>query len=198
MTTLWPNQALQRTRHERRGCNSGVSCAGSLSLGRSLQTMGHNDDEYPTCVETFATLRIYHADASPDAVTEALGITPTKSQVKGINNLRGKEVKRPISGWFLISKNQIESRDVRRHIDWILEQIKDREHALQRLRAEGWSTSINCLWAGIGHGGPMLDAGQMEIMAQLDLSCGFEVFHEKSSEQSGARQPATRPESRPE
>lgn len=29
-----PNHALQRTRHERRGCNHGVPLAGSLSLGR--------------------------------------------------------------------------------------------------------------------------------------------------------------------
>ena len=29
-----PNQALQRTRRERRGCSRGVPCAGSLSLGR--------------------------------------------------------------------------------------------------------------------------------------------------------------------
>jgi len=28
------NHALQRTRRERRGCNRGVPCAGSLSLGR--------------------------------------------------------------------------------------------------------------------------------------------------------------------
>jgi hypothetical protein len=28
------NQALQRTRRERRGCNRCVPCAGSLSLGR--------------------------------------------------------------------------------------------------------------------------------------------------------------------
>jgi len=31
---LWPNQALQRTRRERRGCNHGVPWAGSLSLVR--------------------------------------------------------------------------------------------------------------------------------------------------------------------
>jgi hypothetical protein len=33
--TLTANHALQRTRRERRGCNHCVSCAGSLSLGRS-------------------------------------------------------------------------------------------------------------------------------------------------------------------
>ena len=36
MTTR-PNHALQRTRHERRGCNRGVPRAGSLSLGRSAK-----------------------------------------------------------------------------------------------------------------------------------------------------------------
>jgi len=30
----WSNHALQRTRHERRGCIHGVPRAGSLSLGR--------------------------------------------------------------------------------------------------------------------------------------------------------------------
>jgi len=33
--TMTPNHALQRTRRGRRGCNRGVPCAGSLSLGRS-------------------------------------------------------------------------------------------------------------------------------------------------------------------
>jgi hypothetical protein len=35
MTRPSPNHALQRTRPSRRGCNRGVPCAGSLSLGRS-------------------------------------------------------------------------------------------------------------------------------------------------------------------
>jgi hypothetical protein len=34
MTTLWPNHALQRTRHDAVVCNRCVPCAGSLSLGR--------------------------------------------------------------------------------------------------------------------------------------------------------------------
>ena len=38
MTMTWPNHALQRTQHERRGCNRGVPQAGSLSLGRSASS----------------------------------------------------------------------------------------------------------------------------------------------------------------
>ena len=34
--TKWPNQALQRTRSSRSGCNRALSRAGSLSLGRWL------------------------------------------------------------------------------------------------------------------------------------------------------------------
>jgi hypothetical protein len=34
MNDQWPNQSLQRTRRERRGCNRRLSWAGSLSLGR--------------------------------------------------------------------------------------------------------------------------------------------------------------------
>jgi hypothetical protein len=35
MIDVWLNQALQRTRCERRGCNPCVPSAGLLSLGRS-------------------------------------------------------------------------------------------------------------------------------------------------------------------
>ena len=31
---VWPNHALQRTRHDAVVCNPCVPCAGSLSLGR--------------------------------------------------------------------------------------------------------------------------------------------------------------------
>jgi hypothetical protein len=33
---VWPNHAVQRTRLERRDCNRGFPCAGSLSLGSAL------------------------------------------------------------------------------------------------------------------------------------------------------------------
>ena len=39
-TMTWANNALQRTRLERRGCNHGVPWAGSLSLGRSTGRAG--------------------------------------------------------------------------------------------------------------------------------------------------------------
>lgn len=45
MTILWPNHALQQTPRERRGCNSRVSCAGSLSLGDLLEQVRELGEE---------------------------------------------------------------------------------------------------------------------------------------------------------
>lgn len=34
------------------------------------------NDEYETCAETRATLRVYHPDLDPDALTAKLGLSP--------------------------------------------------------------------------------------------------------------------------
>ncbi len=142
------------------------------------------DDDYPTCVKTFATLRFYHDEESPEAVTEALGMPPTKSQLKGMNIVKRREVRRPVSGWFLGSESEVESKDVRRHIDWILDQIEGLENAIEDLNRRGWRSDVNCYWLSIGHGGPMLDPPQMVDLAKLNLPCGFEVYSNDSNDKS--------------
>jgi hypothetical protein len=36
-------------------------------------------DDYPTCEETYVTLRVYHTSADPAAVTTLLALDPTDS-----------------------------------------------------------------------------------------------------------------------
>ena len=167
-----------------------------MSFTFAQEKMRTYDDDYPTCVETFATLRFYHGDSSPDAVTEVLKIPPSKSQVKGMNIFNGREVRRPISGWFLCSKGEIESKDVRRHIEWIIDRIRGLESRIASLHNQGWRSDINCYWLSIGHGGPMLDPPQMADLAKLHLTCGFDVYSNDNSEQDAAEQPATADESK--
>lgn len=149
--------------------------------------MPTHDEEYPTCIRTFATLRFYHDDASPDAVTRALGLFPTEFQKKGVqkkgeNVRRGKVVHRALSGCFLRSKGEVESRDVRCHIDWILDRLDGKGAAIANLHVQGWRSDVFCFWLGIGSGGPMLDPAQMGRLSELDLPCGFDVYAEKSPE----------------
>ncbi|MCB1091336.1 MAG: DUF4279 domain-containing protein [Verrucomicrobiae bacterium] len=136
------------------------------------------DDDYPTCVKTFATLRLYHDENPPEEVTKILGIEPSKSQSVG-QPFGRSESRARVSGWFLRSENEVESKDVRRHIDWILDQIRGLESAIERLRAEGWRSDVNCYWLSIGHGGPVLDPPQMYDLARFHLTCGFDVYDEK-------------------
>ena len=111
------------------------------------------DDDYPTCADTFATLRFYHEACTPDAVTEALGISPSRTQAKGQNTVNGKQVQRRVSGWFLCSRDEVQSKDIRRHIDWILDQVSELRNEFVRLNQEGWRSDISCYWLSHGHGG---------------------------------------------
>jgi hypothetical protein len=84
-------------------------------------------DDYPTCEETYATLCIYRDDLEPNVVTERLGVSPSKTQRKGETGLLDSV---PVGGWFLSSKGHVESRDVRRHIVWVLDQLAESEDDL--------------------------------------------------------------------
>lgn len=133
------------------------------------------DDDYPTCENTRATLRIYHDELDPDVVSSRLNLTPSESQKKG--QALGPNRVAPIGGWFLRSKEQVISKDVRRHVVWLLDQLAGREDQLLQLQDEGYRTDIFCYWRSAhGHGGPELDPELMQRLVSLRLSIGFDVY----------------------
>ena len=150
------------------------------------------DDEYPTCDRTFATLRFYHDTEPPESVTKTLGLSPTKTQTAGDQRPRSKSVIKQ-SGWFLRSEDHVDSRDTRRHIDWILELLEPKSSEVQNLQADGWEGDFFCFWLGHGHGGPTLDPYQLQRLAILNLSCGFDVYHDDEGEQDEDPKPDNAP-----
>ena len=100
--------------------------------------MKYNDD-YAACKATYATQRIYSGELDSDKVTRILGVKPTTFQRQGaIRNPAFKTqdlVK--LNGWSFSSKDQIESRDIRRPLDWNLDQFKNSKEAFQQLR-DAW------------------------------------------------------------
>lgn len=139
--------------------------------------MPEYDDDYPTCVSAFATLRFYHKMESPKKVTDLLKVEPSETQKVGPCPQRNGVIRR-VSGWFLCSKGQVESRDVRRHVDWVLDQIEGSKTGIPLLAEQGWSADVFCYWLGTGQGGPMLDPFQMARLSSLNLSCGFDVYYD--------------------
>lgn len=88
------------------------------------------------------------------------------------------ESEKPNNGWLLSSKGCIDSHDVRRHVDWLLERIADKRTELSNLQSEPsvWM-DVFCYWRSTqGHGGPALSPKQMKILADLNLTIGFDCY----------------------
>jgi hypothetical protein len=138
------------------------------------------DDEYPTCLKTHAGLRIYHDDLDPERITGLLGIEPSKTQVKGRGHTRSNGMESrpaPIGGWFLSSDGVIYSRDVRRHVDWVLDKLLGKDEVLTRLQEDGYRMDIFCYWlSASGHGGPILSPAIMRRLGELELEIGFDIY----------------------
>ncbi|WP_165230435.1 DUF4279 domain-containing protein [Aquisphaera insulae] len=138
-----------------------------------------SDDEYPTCARTYATLRIYPGEIDPAAITDRLEIEPSSWQRRG--ELAQRAGRPPnvatINGWFLESQGQVESRDSRRHIDWLLDRLVPRAEAIRSLQEKGCRMDISCYWCSrSGHGGPTIPPSQMRRLAELNIELWFDFY----------------------
>jgi hypothetical protein len=148
------------------------------------------DDEYDTCEFTYAELRVYPGKANPESVTHHLGIAPTSTMIKGkrkVNSL-GRERIAPMNGWFLSSEGQVSSKDVRRHLDWLLDKLELVSDRLKEIQEQPEvRMSIECIWwSAHGHGGPTLWPEQMKKMAEMNLECGFDIYFFGDEERESA------------
>jgi hypothetical protein len=141
-----------------------------------MPTPIHYDDDYATCVKTFAWLRVMNEGLEPESATRILGIEPTRTQRRG--ELPRPKAKRPLEngGWFLESVDHVESRDARRHLDWILERLRGKADAIAQLKAQGHRIDLCIRWDSVGHGGPTLDPRQMSELGALDTELWFDVY----------------------
>ncbi|MCB9870150.1 MAG: DUF4279 domain-containing protein [Planctomycetes bacterium] len=103
-------------------------------------------------------------------VSGRLGLVPSESQLA---NRAGK----PLHGWFLSSETHVESRDARRHLDWLLDQLEPASTPLHQLIRDGANADVSCYWLSVGgHGGPALSPSQMLRLGRLELCCWFDVY----------------------
>jgi hypothetical protein len=160
--------------------------------------MSHNnsrpteiDDNYETCTRALATLQIYGLD--PDWITSQLGITPSDTQRRGeVKTIpSGKTRITPHHGWFLSTENHVQSKDIRRHLDWLLGRLLPAKDALRALQGvAGAAMRVNCIWWSTGDGGPTLWPEQMRGLSELDLECSFDVwFCGEGDDPSGRPEP---------
>jgi hypothetical protein len=139
------------------------------------------DDDYPTCVETYSTLRVFSDNASPAMITETLGIEPTSSFRKG-ESFSGGKLQRKSHGWFYETEGRVQSKDTRRHIDGILAVLVGKGASVQTLRLEGCAIDIVSYWVSLGQGGPCLEAYQMQQLGALGISVWWDIYFRSEDE----------------
>jgi hypothetical protein len=132
-------------------------------------------DDYPTCRKTFATLCIYHDALDPLAVSESLSLKPSDAQKKG-ESVHGATAK--TGAWFLSTEHVLDkSKDLARHLDWLLGRLPGKEDVLLKLRDLGYDISVSCYWLSKhGHGGPQLLASTMKRLGELEIPITFDCY----------------------
>ena len=153
-------------------------------ISKRIKTFFDYDDSYPTCSRTHATLCIYLPDSiNPSELTEKFGIQPSKTQIKG--EVRSGRVRNWPTAWFLESKEKVESKEVRRHIDWLFEQLKGKSEVIRELQINGSEIHLYCFWeSALGHGGPMLDSEILRKIASLNIGISFDIYFDDDNEPS--------------
>jgi hypothetical protein len=133
------------------------------------------DDSYPTCIKTYATLRLFSAEIVPEEVTEILRIEPTRTFRKGDTHAKGK-LQRKTNGWFYSTKKLSNSKDGRRHIDMILDALDGKFDAVNILQARGCEIHITNYWVSGGQGGPWLMPSQMLKLGALNIDIWWDIY----------------------
>ncbi|MHB8859931.1 MAG: DUF4279 domain-containing protein [Thermoleophilia bacterium] len=137
------------------------------------------DDKYATCARTYATLRVFHENLDPDEISKILGISYTRAYRKGDPHSKAnpETVKRHYGAWLLDSKHHVNSRDSRRHIDWLLDQLEERSEAIHYLFSEGCKIDFFCFWESAhGHGGPTISPNQSTRLGKMNIDLMFDVY----------------------
>lgn len=134
------------------------------------------NNNYDTCEETYLTLRIYYDKITPNELTQFLGLKPTETQTKGQQNNLRKNKLIEMNAWFLSSEN-IDSKDSRRHIDYLLDILLPVKSKLKSLIEDGGNIDLCCYWKSkTGQGGPTLSQQQFFKLSDLGFDLWFDIY----------------------
>lgn len=145
--------------------------------------MDDYNDSYPTCQETHASVRIFSRSHSSDEISTRLGIAPSKTSLRADAVTAYGGDPRSQHGWLLKSDGRCDSRDLRRHIDWLLDILEPAKDQLAQLVEEGARADVNSYWSSKhGHGGPILSPCQMKRLADLNLALGIDIYFPRGAD----------------
>jgi Domain of unknown function (DUF4279) len=140
------------------------------------------DDNYATCAETFAALRIYSGTLDAQQIGRQLGLDATTSNRVAIEAASNTGRPAPPNLYELSTEHKVVSRDLRKHLDWLLQRLSPSRSQLLGLQQRADTKMlVHCRWwSKYGGGGPTLWPEQMELLAALKLELSL-LFADYSS-----------------
>ena len=134
------------------------------------------EDDCMACDYTLATLWIGGGDSTPGAVTEALDLTPTRTQAKEQPSANGRRPSRS-NVWQRSTEGVVVSRDSLRHVDRLLSLLEGKDAAISRLIGDGWRIGISVFYSSHHNiGGPRLTPSTIRRLAELGIGIDYEFF----------------------
>lgn len=136
------------------------------------------DDEFATCTKTYATLAIHKPDLDADVVRQTLGwAQASRDSASESHQLSSRAAEAAGDRLFLSSEGSVSSRDLRRHVDWLLAHIARGPDAIRQLRDSGYELYVSAYWmSAFGHGGPILSAELMRALGAFGLDLDFDIY----------------------
>ena len=147
-----------------------------------MTTKHDYDDDYGTCLDTYATLRVFSDSLAPETISDILGIQPTRSFRKGELKAQHQVVSVPrqiTNGWFYSTKGKSKSRDCRRHLDILIECVLEGAARIDNLRRRGCDIDVTVFYS-YTQGGPTISPGQMKPLAAAGIDVWWDLY--RSSE----------------
>ncbi len=133
-----------------------------------------------SCLETYATLRVFSHEIAPEEIGRLLAIDGSK--LRPINPGSRYRHEREHHYWAWSTQSRVLALDGLQHVGAIIEVLRGKEVQLDRLRQLGCDIDICCYWVSSGQGGPRLDIATLRALARLELEIWWDVYFADAAE----------------
>lgn len=131
--------------------------------------------DFKSCSRTYSTLSIYHSSADPHLITDILQIVPDRTNLAG-EKLASKRISKN-SGWFLSTLDKVDSKDLRAHLEYLLQIVIPKVEQIKELIASEYKLAIWCFWESAnGNGGPIIDHELMKSLSLVPIDLYFDIY----------------------
>lgn len=127
-----------------------------------------------SCLESYATLRIFSCCLHPKDVSRILGVEAT--QTCPMDPDSKYRPRRESHYWAWSTDKQVRAIDGLEHVKAIIDLLQGREDQLQQLRRSGCEIDVCCYWVSSGQGGPFLDVAALSALAHYELEIWWDVY----------------------